>query len=85
MIGGTQCPMDSPLTVDATGTACPVPIIELAKAVRRLAPGEIVILLATDPAAARDVGAWCESTGHQLVSLGFENGILRAQVRKLAA
>ena len=78
-------PVDSLLTIDATGTACPVPIIELAKAIRRLAAGETLVLLATDPAARRDVEAWCASTGHQLISVTLETGILRAQVRKTGA
>jgi TusA-related sulfurtransferase len=74
--------MDSDLVVDATGTACPVPIIELAKAIRRLEAGQLVALLATDPAAKRDVLAWCAATGHQLVSSSFEGGVWRARVRK---
>ncbi len=75
--------MDAELIVDATGTACPVPIIELAKAVRRLRAGEIVLLLASDPAARQDVIAWCASTGHQLVSIDCDAGVWRARVRKL--
>ncbi len=76
--------MDRELTVDASGAACPVPIIELAKAIRRVAAGETVVLIATDPAARRDVIAWCESTRHALLSLTFEGGIVRARVRKAA-
>jgi TusA-related sulfurtransferase len=83
--GGTTGAMDSELIVDATGTACPVPIIELAKAIRRLNAGELVALLATDPAVKQDVLAWCASTGHQLVSLSFEAGVWRARVRKTKA
>jgi TusA-related sulfurtransferase len=74
--------MDSELIVDATGTACPIPIIELAKAIRRVEAGQLIALLATDPAAKQDVAAWCAATGHQLVSLSFEAGVWRAQVRK---
>ena len=85
LLQGYVSPVDSLLTVDATGTACPVPIIELAKAIRRLAAGEMVVLLATDPAARRDLEAWCASTGHELISITLETGILRAQVRKTGA
>ncbi len=45
--------------VDCLGVPCPLPIIELARAVRELAVGEAVRLLADDPAAAGDVAAWC--------------------------
>jgi TusA-related sulfurtransferase len=77
--------MDLELTVDASGTACPVPIIELAKAIRRVCVGETITLIATDPAAKQDVIAWCASTRHELLLLTFEGGIVRARVRKTAA
>jgi TusA-related sulfurtransferase len=69
-------------TVDTTGAACPVPIIELAKAIARASAGDVVVLLASDPAARKDVQAWCASTGHRLLSLRFSAGIMRAKVRK---
>ena len=54
----------APVTVDATGLACPVPVIELAKAARDLAPGALLTLLSDDPAARVDVPAWARMTGH---------------------
>lgn len=45
--------------VDARGLACPIPVIELARAVEGEAVGAIVRLLATDPAAKVDVPVWC--------------------------
>ena len=56
------------VTVDACGTFCPVPILELAKVARRSQPGTRIELLATDPAVEGDVRAWCASTGHLVVS-----------------
>jgi TusA-related sulfurtransferase len=52
--------------VDATGLSCPMPVIELAKAVERIAVGQRVHLLATDPAAQVDVPVWCRLQRHQL-------------------
>jgi tRNA 2-thiouridine synthesizing protein A len=46
-------------TLDARGRRCPVPVIELAKALPDVAIGESLELLADDPAAAVDVPAWC--------------------------
>ena len=69
-------------TVDARGLFCPLPILELAKAIRSLEPGQELLLLATDPAAREDLTAWCEATGHALLSLELEPGGLRARVRK---
>jgi TusA-related sulfurtransferase len=54
--------------VDATGMACPLPVIELAKAVEGVEIGELVLLLADDAAARVDVPVWCRMQRHRLVS-----------------
>jgi TusA-related sulfurtransferase len=68
--------------VDASGTYCPVPILELAKAVRRLAPGTLVELVATDPGVEQDLPSWCEATGHSLVRLERQGARYVGWVRK---
>jgi tRNA 2-thiouridine synthesizing protein A len=73
-----------PRIVDARGTACPVPILELARALRTLSAGEAVVLLATDPTVEPDVRAFCAATGHILLSLENANGEYRAHLRKSA-
>ena len=52
--------------VDCLGVPCPVPVIELARAVRQVEVGETVLLLADDPAAEGDVAAWCRMRGQAL-------------------
>jgi tRNA 2-thiouridine synthesizing protein A len=61
--------------VDATGMSCPMPVIELAKAVREVAIGDRVRLLATDPAAKVDVPVWCRMQRQTLVSQGERDGV----------
>jgi tRNA 2-thiouridine synthesizing protein A len=53
------------VVVDARGLRCPLPVIRLAQAVRSLPDATRVIVLATDPAAAHDVPAWCRLRGHR--------------------
>lgn len=53
--------------VDATGRPCPIPIIELAKAVEKIAPGEVVELHSDDPASAVDVPVWCRMRRQRLL------------------
>lgn len=55
--------------VDASNLACPLPIVQLARAVRQVAVGERVGLIATDAGVTSDLPAWCAATGHALVSL----------------
>jgi TusA-related sulfurtransferase len=61
--------MEADVRVDTSGALCPMPILEIAKAIRRLAPGTLVELISTDPGLEADLPAWCEATGHPLVRL----------------
>ena len=64
-----DAPVDEiePVTVDATGLLCPLPIIELAKAARGRPSGTLVTVVCTDLAARIDVPAWARMTGHHFV------------------
>ncbi|WP_323098703.1 sulfurtransferase TusA family protein [Intrasporangium sp. YIM S08009] len=53
--------------VDARGERCPLPVIRLARLVRDDPTPRVVTVLATDPAAAHDVPAWCRMRGHRFV------------------
>jgi len=63
---------DDPAVLDARGERCPLPVIRLARLVRDRPDVTIVTLLATDPAAAHDVPAWCRMRGHRLVEARAE-------------
>ncbi len=65
--------LDAP-TVDTLGELCPVPIIEIAKAIKAAAPGELVRLLADDPGAERDLIDWTKATRHEIVELRHGTG-----------
>jgi len=49
-----------------------------------LAEGDVLSVRATDPGFVADVPAWCRQTGHELISIGRENGHYRATIRKHA-
>ena len=55
------------LWLDCLGLKCPQPIIELARRIGEVEVGELVELLADDPAAAPDLAAWCRMRGQELV------------------
>ena len=46
-----------PRLVDARGLLCPLPALKARRALAALAPGEVLVVLATDPEAPVDVGA----------------------------
>jgi tRNA 2-thiouridine synthesizing protein A len=47
--------------------ACPRPIIELAREFDQIHPGQVIELLADDPAAGPDLAAWCRMRGQELI------------------
>jgi tRNA 2-thiouridine synthesizing protein A len=55
------------LTIDALGRKCPIPIIMLAERINEVPIGEIIAVLADDPAAETDVPAWCLMKSHDHV------------------
>jgi tRNA 2-thiouridine synthesizing protein A len=55
------------LTIDALGRKCPIPIIMLAEQIRDVPVGQIIAVLADDPAAYADVPAWCGMKSHEFV------------------
>ena len=56
-----------PLEVDASGLNCPLPLLRLKKALLEVDSGDVVKIIATDPAAHLDIGVYVEQCGHQLV------------------
>jgi tRNA 2-thiouridine synthesizing protein A len=57
------------LEVDASGLLCPLPLLRLKKALTEIASGDIVKVIATDPAAHLDIGVYVDQTGHQIIEL----------------
>ena len=56
-------------TLDCIGLYCTVPVIKAKEAIDRLAPGQVLEMLADDPAARADMKAWAKRTGHDLLSV----------------
>ena len=54
-------------TLDCRGQRCPLPVIALARSITGIGVGELITVLADDPAAANDIAAWCRMKGHELV------------------
>jgi tRNA 2-thiouridine synthesizing protein A len=53
-------------TVDARGLACPLPLALAKRRMDELEPGATLVVLATDPEAPIDLGAWAAAEGHAL-------------------
>ena len=65
------------MTLDCLGRPCPVPVIELAKALPLVEVGEVVEVLSDDPAAEHDIPAWCRMRGHEYVGAAGVSYVVR--------
>jgi TusA-related sulfurtransferase len=71
--------------LDCRGLVCPAPIIELARRIGDIGPGELLGVVSTDAAARVDVPAWCRMTGHEYVGEETaEDGVPRYVVRRVS-
>ncbi|MGR3179702.1 MAG: DsrE/DsrF/DrsH-like family protein [Candidatus Anammoxibacter sp.] len=68
--------------IDACGLQCPGPIMKLKSEVEKLASGNMIKLVASDPGFFSDVKSWCNMTGNKLVSLEQENDKIIAVIEK---
>ncbi|MDP2004156.1 MAG: sulfurtransferase TusA family protein [Rubrivivax sp.] len=59
---------------DASGLACPLPIVKTKKSLNDMAPGQVLRVVATDPGSVCDMAAFAEQTGNALLEQGEEGG-----------
>jgi tRNA 2-thiouridine synthesizing protein A len=69
-------------TLDAKGLNCPLPIVKTAMAMKELASGDLLEILATDAGSTKDFAAWSKSTGNELVEQNVDGGVFRFVLRK---
>jgi tRNA 2-thiouridine synthesizing protein A len=70
--------------LDAQGLLCPLPVLKARKALKAMAAGEVLQVLATDPGAVKDFAAFCRTAGHELVEASENAGVFRFAIRKTA-
>lgn len=68
--------------LDMRGFQCPIPVVKTNLAIREMADGEVLKVLATDKGALSDFPAWAEDTGNELVASGEEGDALVFYIRK---
>ena len=69
-------------TLDARGLSCPMPIVKTAQAIKTIASGSLIEVLATDPGSVKDFAAWSRTTGNELVEQTADGGVFRFVLRR---
>jgi len=74
--------MKADKTLNGRGLFCPMPVFEASKLIKELEVGQVLEVLATDPASVPDFKAWTSRTGHELVEYKEEAGVYKFYIRK---
>ena len=68
--------------LDATGLACPLPVLKAKKRLKALDPGTVLIVRASDPGAPGDFESFCALTGHRLLASLERDGVYTFEIRR---
>lgn len=68
--------------IDARGSFCPGPLMELIRGIKVLPVGGTLTVLSSDPGSAKDIPAWIQKAGHEFLGAFAEQGYTRFAVRK---
>ncbi len=69
-------------SLDTSGKCCPMPMVDTNVAIKSLQAGEVLELIATDPATRSDIPSWCKRTGNELLETESGDGRYRYLIRK---
>jgi len=75
--------VEADVTIDARGSFCPGPLMELIRAIREGEVGEVIAILSSDTGSRRDIPLWVEKAGHELLGVHDKEDHARFLVKKL--
>jgi TusA-related sulfurtransferase len=70
-------------TIDARGSFCPGPLMELIRAIRESQVGDVLAVYSSDAGSRTDIPKWVEKAGHRLVGVETRDGYDEIVVEKL--
>ena len=70
-------------TLDCKGLSCPMPIVKLAKKMKKeVQSGQVLKMDGTDPGSKTDVPKWCQRNGHDYLGMEEDDGVYTYFIRK---
>ena len=68
--------------LDACGLSCPMPLLKAKQVLNKMAEGEVLKVVATDPGSERDFASFADLAGHELLFSGQDSGTFTYVLRK---
>lgn len=79
----TQSDVHIDRVIDARGSFCPGPLMEMIRAMKAAQVGEVVAILSNESGSKRDIPAWAEKSGQEFVGIFEQDGYDQIVVRKV--
>jgi TusA-related sulfurtransferase len=79
----TLAPPTVTRTIDARGSYCPGPLMELIRVIRESQVGDVLAVYSSDAGSKTDIPLWVEKAGHRLVGVTSQDGYDEIVVEKL--
>lgn len=70
-------------TIDARGSYCPGPLMELIRAIRESQVGDILAVYSSDKGSKTDIPKWVDKAGHRLISIEAREGYDEIVIEKV--
>ena len=74
---------ESGKTLDARGLFCPSPVMQTNVELSKMQIGEILTVLADDPAAEDDIASWARRLGHEIVKIEKNGNEIHFEIKKV--
>ena len=71
------------VTLDARGSFCPGPLMELIRGMREAELGDVIAVLSSDKGSKSDIPKWVEKAGHNLIGVFTREGYDEIIVEKV--
>jgi len=75
--------MAEKIVVDARGSFCPGPLMELIARLKFAQVGDELEVLSTDKGSAAEIPEWLNKVGHQLLGVREEVGVFHIALKKI--
>lgn len=68
--------------LDCKGLLCPLPVIKTKQRIDKMAMGQVLEMISTDPGSIPDMQSWSRQTGHELLEHKQDDGLFIFYIRK---
>ncbi|NIP61852.1 MAG: hypothetical protein GWN01_01975 [Nitrosopumilaceae archaeon] len=69
--------------LDAKGLFCPEPVFRTKIEIEKMQSGDVLTVLADDPAAEEDISRWVKRNGHELLDVKKNDNVLEFVIKKV--